>query len=68
MKITVRISSIEIIIDRPDMSDYDSRAVLDGREWRNALMSDSVVPMLTEAVKQAKELYLTGRDAKPNEN
>lgn len=60
MKITVRISSIEIIIDRPDF--MESKAL----NHDPVVLRESVLPTLTEAVKQAKELYLAGRDAKPN--
>lgn len=62
MKITVKIASVEIIIDRPNMSDYDSNFDCNAIEWRKSLLEGTVIPMLSEAVKSAKELYLTGRN------
>lgn len=39
------------------MGDYDTNSAADGPSWRENLLTGSVLPMLTEAVEKAKELY-----------
>jgi len=57
MKITVRISSVEIIIDRDEFREGQNN------EQDIQTLRDTIIPMLSEAVKSAKELYLIGLNA-----
>lgn len=54
MKITVKIDSVEVVIDRPSFGDYGDRHI---QEARQNIMKDTVIPMLTEATNKAKELF-----------
>ena len=51
MRVTVKIGTVEVTVDRPNFIDD---GLADGRENR---MKDTVVPTLEEATKRAKELY-----------
>ena len=57
MRIKVKIDDIEIEIDRPNMSDYNSNHTSDGPSWRTSLLEGTVLPMLKEATEKVKELY-----------
>lgn len=57
MKVTVRISDIEVIIERPNMGDYCKDDTADGPQWRESLLKGTVLPMLETATEKAKELY-----------
>ena len=57
MKVTVRISDVEVIIDRPNMNDYDNTRYVDGPILRKNIIEGTVIPMLEAATKSAKELY-----------
>lgn len=56
MKITVRISDVEIVVDRPNFEDYKSKAGL-SNEWRKNTMNDTVLPALNRAIEGVKELF-----------
>jgi hypothetical protein len=51
MKITVRIGEVEVIIDRPGFNEGE------GVERRKNIMEDTLMPMLTETINKAKELF-----------
>lgn len=68
MKITVRIASVEVIIERPKLEDWHlNDEFANGPEFRKDMMENTVIPMLREATDKAKELYTIGRMLPKNE-
>ncbi len=57
MKITVRISDVEIILERSSFVDYSPINTIDGPVLRSNLMNDTILPTLDGCVKKAMELY-----------
>lgn len=55
MKITVRIGSVEVVVDRPDFK--DAAPAVNGPELRRNILTDTVFPVLEKAVEIAKELH-----------
>ena len=54
MKITVRHQQTEVIIDRPSFTDYNVN--IHDKAGRANIIADTIIPMLTEAIKAIKEL------------
>jgi hypothetical protein len=51
MKITVKISDIEICIERPEFKEWASNTA------QKDFMTDTIIPTLEKAIEKAKELY-----------
>lgn len=51
MKIIVKISDIEVVINRPNFSDAKST------EQDKSILKDTILPTLNVAVEKTKELY-----------
>lgn len=56
MKITVKIGTVEVIVDRPN---YKEPETTKGDEYA---MNDTILPTLREAAEKAKELYNLQKD------
>ncbi len=68
MKVTVKLGDVIVEVDRAKFGDYDSHKTALGGELRNNIMRDSVMPLISEVVNRAKELYIfkNGEDNKAN--
>lgn len=51
MRITVKISDIEICIDRPEFKEWDNITA------QKEFMAHTIIPTLVKATEKAKELY-----------
>lgn len=57
MKVTVRISDVEVTIERKNFDDYSVEKPTHLSDVRINMMKDTVIPTLEAAIEKAKELY-----------
>lgn len=57
MRVTVRISDVEVTIERENFDDYTATIPGHRSDVRQNMMKDTVLPTLQAAIDKAKDLY-----------